>query len=33
MLSLLEPHKWRQNSVTLIRMLSPVGEKIYTLEP
>ena len=33
MLSLLEPHKWRQNSVTLIRMLPKDGEKIYTAEP
>jgi predicted O-methyltransferase YrrM len=33
MLSLLEPHKWRQNSVTLIRMLPKDGEKVYTAEP
>jgi predicted O-methyltransferase YrrM len=33
MLSLLEPHKWRQNSMTLIRMLPKGGEAIYTTEP
>lgn len=33
MLSLLEPHKWRQNSVTIIRMLSADAEKIYTFGP
>jgi len=33
MLSLLEPHKWRQNSVTMIRMISPKTDKIYTMGP
>jgi predicted O-methyltransferase YrrM len=33
MLSLLEPHKRRQNSVTMIRMLSADMEKIHTLVP
>jgi predicted O-methyltransferase YrrM len=33
MCSLLEPHKWRQNSMTLIRMLPKGGDPIYTAEP
>ena len=33
LLSLLEPHKWRQNSVTLIRMLPPGGDPIYSTGP
>jgi hypothetical protein len=31
-LSLLEPHKWRQNSFTLIRLVSPELEGSYTNE-
>jgi predicted O-methyltransferase YrrM len=33
LLSLLEPHKWRQNSLTMIRMLSPRTEKLYSVGP
>src|SRR5262249_26272270 len=33
MLSLLEPHKWRQNSITMIRMLAPNMEQTYSLGP
>lgn len=33
LLSLLEPHKWRQNSLTMIRLLSPRTDRIYSVEP
>jgi hypothetical protein len=33
MLSLLEPHKWRLNSLTMVRMLSPSTEKLYSVGP
>lgn len=33
LLSLLEPHKWRQNSITLIRMTDGGDEPIYSRGP
>jgi predicted O-methyltransferase YrrM len=33
LLSFLEPDKWRQNSVTMIRMLPPEGDTAYTVGP
>jgi hypothetical protein len=33
LLSLLEPHKYRQNSVTMIRMIPPEGDPAYTVGP
>lgn len=32
MVSFYEPHKWRQNSFTIIRKLSPELESLYTIE-
>jgi hypothetical protein len=33
LLSLLEPHKWRQNSLTMVRMLSSSTERLYGTGP